>query len=220
MPDYKKTFTPRYRFPGPNTVAFQGRRRGRMRALVLPRGPVYEADNDRARWPCFFPAPLLVITVVAEDGRFNMMPCGSTMMVNRHPLTIAASIAYAEINVRYRRRETLEMIERAGVFGVCVFSDQEHFVEAVNLSGNLSIADGIDKFRDAGLTPLRGRETGTVLVKEAPVCYECRLAEARRLGTHKMLFGEVLAVTLDQRIARGDTRLLWHPLAKIVPAEQ
>ena len=219
MPDYKKTFTPRYRFPGPNTVAFEGESCGRMRVLVLPTGPVYEADNDRARWPCFFPAPLLVITAAAADGRTNMMPCGSTMMVNRHPLTIAACVAYAEINVRYRRRETLAMIEDAGVFGVCVFSDEDRFVEAVNLSGNLSVADGVDKFRRAGLTPIVGRETGTVLVKEAPICYECRLVGTRRLGTHKMLLGEVAAITMDPRLARGDAQLLWHPLPRIVPVE-
>src|SRR3990172_2894838 len=117
---YQKGYTPHYAFPSAGTIAFSSDAiEEGMAVLHLPPRPLdqVELDNDRSRWPCFFPSSVGMITTWAEGGRPNLMPCGSTSVVSRHPLIIAPCVSYAAINERYAPRATVELIRRHGAVG-------------------------------------------------------------------------------------------------------
>ncbi len=62
---YKKPYTPNYNFPSPGTIAFQPDEIAQGMAIkYLPplATDQVEIDNDRARWPCYFPSSLGLIS--------------------------------------------------------------------------------------------------------------------------------------------------------------
>src|SRR4029077_17992196 len=110
-----------------------------------------EVDNDRARWPCFFPSSAGMITSWCEDGTPNVMPCGSTTIVSRNPLVIAPCISYARINDRYAARASLELIRKGGRFRCGVPFINDVVVDAMRYAGKVSITLDRDKVANAGL---------------------------------------------------------------------
>ena len=104
---YQKGYSPNYFFPSKNTIGFEyDTIENGMAIKVLPQLPEdqVEVDNDRARWPCFFPSSVGMITTWDSSGAPNLMPCGSTTILVRHPLCIGVCVSYAEINIRYAPR--------------------------------------------------------------------------------------------------------------------
>ncbi|MFH1189224.1 MAG: flavin reductase [Candidatus Omnitrophota bacterium] len=215
---YTKNFTPQYRFPSAGTTAFEsdGIAEGMsVKKLPLMMKDQIKIDNDAARWPCFFPSPVTMVTSYAADGRPNAMPCGSTAVLARNPMTIAVSICYAKINERYSPRATLEDIRRSGAFGCGVPFIDKGITEAITYSGNVSIADDPDKIVNSGLSA--GKAGASPVLRELPVHFDCRVTREIRLGTHIMFLGEVAGI-----MARGDLSprnpLEWYPWADVEPA--
>lgn len=218
---YVKGYTPFYRFPAANTVAFEYDQMVDGMAVKhlepLPENQI-EVDNDRARWPCFFPSSLGMITAWGDDGQPNVMPCGSTMVVSRHPFIIAPCISYSAINQRYAPRGSLPMIRARGSFGCGIAYAGDDIVEAIRYTGTVSIAEDGDKVANAGL---RWHDGGAApVLEDLPVSFECRLIGERLLGTHVMLLGEVTRILVRDDCA-PDRRLEWLPHAELrpVPAE-
>jgi flavin reductase (DIM6/NTAB) family NADH-FMN oxidoreductase RutF len=217
-PRYQKGYTPHYTFPAGGTVAFEfDEVAAGMAVKHLPRLPEdqVEVDNDRARWPCFFPSSAGMITAWGEDGRPNLMPCGSTTVLSRHPLVVGPCVSYAAINARYAPRATLEMVRRSGRFvcGVPYLSDQ--VVAAMRYAGNISLADDPDKVANAGLLAERG-QCGPIL-PALPVHFECVVAGEVALGTHVMFLGEVCRILVRADVT-PESPLEWFPWAAVTPA--
>ena len=214
---YQKSFTPHYRFPAPSTVAFEGYEIAAGRAVRhLPHEAAeqIERDNDRARWPCFFPSSVGMITCDTPDGRPNLMPCGSTTIVSRHPLIIAPCVSYAAINTRYAPRATLEQIRRTGRFGCGVPYLADHVLEAIRYAGNISWQVDPDKVRSAGLTIDPRSDTPRLL--DLPIHFDCEVRHELRLGTHVMFLGEVRRITVREDLT-SERPLQWNPWAGIAP---
>jgi len=55
-----------------------------------------------------------LITTWAAPAVPTLIPCGSTTIVSRQPLVVAACVSYASINERYAPRASLELIRKAG----------------------------------------------------------------------------------------------------------
>jgi flavin reductase (DIM6/NTAB) family NADH-FMN oxidoreductase RutF len=215
---YKKGYTPHYAFPAAGTIAFEADGlEGGMAVKHLPPLPEdqVEVDNDRARWPCFFPCSAGMITTWAEKGRPNLMPCGSTTVVSRHPMMIAPCVSYAAINVRYAPRATLEIIRRTGKFGCGVPFVHEAVLDAMRYAGNISFADDPEKVLHAGLE-VEDCDWAPVL-PALPVHFDCQVVDEVRLGTHIMFLGEVKRIRV-RRDVRPDNPLEWYPWAQIVSA--
>ena len=148
-----------------------------------------EVDNDRARWPCFFPLSVGLITVEDGEGGVGGMACGSTTILSRHPLTVAICVSYASINERYARRASLDLLERADRFGCGVPYYDSDVLEAIRYRENISRPSHPGKVENCGLTP--ARVGGSIGLAELPVRYDCRIVESKRLGTHVLALGEV-----------------------------
>jgi flavin reductase (DIM6/NTAB) family NADH-FMN oxidoreductase RutF len=221
--NYVKPYRPDYVFPTRDTVAFAGKPMSRAvphgaHVLDLPSIPLagQQVDNDSARWPCFFPSSLGVITARAPDGTKAAFPCGSTTVLGRHPMIIGISVSYARINERYAPRASLEVVRAAGRFvcGVAVY--QPAVLEAIRFLGNVSLRDTSEKVENCGLTP---RAVGNAFsFAELPVQFECRIVREIPLGTHCLLLGEVEKVLVDARLS-SSAPLEWCPWAGQQPVE-
>jgi flavin reductase (DIM6/NTAB) family NADH-FMN oxidoreductase RutF len=214
---YQKGYTPHYVFPSGGTVAFEADdHRDGMAVKHLPPLPEdqVEVDNDRARWPCFFPSSAGMITSWAGDGVPNLMPCGSTTVISRHPLVIAPCVSYAAINVRYAPRASLDLIRKRGRFGCGVPYIHDVVLDAIRYAGNTSLTDDRAKVANAGLT-VRPVEWAPVLT-ELPVHFDCEVVGEVRLGTHIMFLGQVRRIEVRADVT-PDNPLEWCPWANLAP---
>jgi flavin reductase (DIM6/NTAB) family NADH-FMN oxidoreductase RutF len=214
---YQKGYTPHYAFPAAGTIAFEGDEVAD--GMVVKRLPSeaadqVEVDNDRARWPCFFPSSVGMITTWAADGRPNVMPCGSTTVVSRHPLVITPCVGYAAINERYAPRLTLDLIRRNGRFGCGVPYISERVVNAIKYAGNVSWQAAGDKVARSGLALEPGGRTPRLA--DLPVHFDCEVVGEERLGTHVMFLGEVRRIWARPDVTPANS-LEWCPWADVRP---
>ena len=61
------------------------------------------------------------------------------------------------------------------------------------------------KFEKMKLTPGKAEVVGAPVIKEAPVCIECRVREIVPLGSHDMFIAEVVNVQADDRFLNSET---------------
>jgi flavin reductase (DIM6/NTAB) family NADH-FMN oxidoreductase RutF len=214
---YIKGYTPNYAFPSGGTIAFEADSiQDGMAIKHLPPLPEdqVEVDNDRARWPCFFPSSAGLITSWSDDHRPNLMPCGSTTILSRHPLVIAPCVSYAAINERYAPRASLDILRKRGRFGCGVPYIHEQIVSAMKYAGTTSISLDPDKVANAGLEVLP--EDWAPVIAGVPLHYDCEIVGEVRLGTHIMFLGEVRRIWLRDDVS-SDNPLEWYPWASVVP---
>jgi flavin reductase (DIM6/NTAB) family NADH-FMN oxidoreductase RutF len=213
---YVKTYTPDYRFPASGTVAFDADEISGDMSIrhlePLASGQVV-VDNDRARWPCFFPSSAGMLTAWRQDGRPTVMPCGSTAVVSRLPLTIAAAISNSAINERYAPRATLNTIRASGRFGVGVPFTDATVIRAISYLGNISASVDPDKVRHAGLSTLPSEPAP--VIAQLPIHFDCRVTGEMTLGTHVLVLGEVERIYV-RRDATAERPLEWQPWAAVV----
>lgn len=218
---YTKGYSPRYSFPSGNTSSFEYDEiiDGMAVKLLsrLPAGQV-EVDNDRARWPCFFPSSAGLITTWSPTGEPNLMPCGSTTVVSRQPFTIAPCVSYANINVRYAPRKSLEFLSSSGRFGCSVPFISDSVVDAMKYAGNVSFVDDENKIANSGLELGPESKFGPVLA-QAPIHFDCEIVDEVRLGTHMMYLGEVRRI-LVRRDVTPENPLEWLPLAGVTDSSE
>jgi flavin reductase (DIM6/NTAB) family NADH-FMN oxidoreductase RutF len=215
---YRKGYTPQYVFPSAGTTAFEfDDVENGMAVKYLPSLPEdqVEVDNDRARWPCFFPSSAGMITTWTEDGLPNLMPCGSTTVLSRHPMVISPCVSYAAINERYAPRATLGILRKNGRFGCGVPFINQEVVEAIKYAGNISIAQDREKVANAGLQ-VKQAEWAPVL-STLPVHFECEVMGEVRLGTHIMFLGEVRRILVRADVSSKNP-LEWCPWATVTPS--
>jgi flavin reductase (DIM6/NTAB) family NADH-FMN oxidoreductase RutF len=217
---YIKGFTPYYAFPSANTIAFaaDGHADG-MAYKQLPPLPEdqVEVDNDAARWPCFFPSSLGMITSWCADGRPNIMPCGSTVVVSRSPMTIGIAVGYAHINERYAPRASLDNLRRTRRFGCGVAYASLDLAEAIRYVGTTSIADDPGKVDSSGLMLIT--DVDQPLLAALPLHFDCRVVHEQRLGTHILFLGEVERILCRSDVDDSNA-LIWAPFAAICDSGQ
>ena len=220
-PKYEKGYTPHYLFPSGGTIAYSpDYLKANMAIKLLPRQPLNELralSDDDARGPCFFPSSLGMISSWADNGIPNLMPCGSTTVVSRHPLVISICVSYADINIRYAPRASLDIIRKAGFFGCGVAFINDAIINAIRYSGNTSIDSDVEKLANTGLTV---REDMKVpFLPALPIQFQCRVISEQLLGTHCMILGEVERIFVRADVRR-ENPLEWYPWAGIISRDE
>lgn len=216
-PAFTKPYDANYAFPSSSTVAFDyDAVLNGMAVRFLPphAGHPVELDNDRARWPCFFPSSAGLITAWAAEGTPNLMPCGSTTVISRQPFVIAPCISYARINQRYSPRATLEMIRRTGRFGCGVPFLHADVIQAIRYAGNVSFADDAQKVTNAGLEIVA--DDLSPRLTALPIHYDCEVIDEIRLGTHAMFCGQVRRIVIRNDVT-PENGIAWRPWADVRP---
>ena len=69
---------------------------------------------------------------------------------------------------------------------------------ATDWCGVKSGAD-VDKFKEMGLTKEKAEHVKCPLIKESPVCIECKVTEIKELGSHHMFMAKVLSIDADEK---------------------
>jgi len=218
---FQKPYTPFYVFPSSKTASFEfdepADRLAGVHGMAIKRLPStsagqLERDNDRARWPCFFPSSAGMITTWFDDRTPNLMPCGSTTVVSRHPLVIAPCVSYAAVNDRYAPRATLATIRRTGRFGCGVPFIHDAVVAAMRYAGNTSILQDHDKLGHCGLE--WDANPDAPLLPTLPIHFDCEVTGEVRLGTHIMFLGEVRRIRVRADV-HPENPICWCPWATI-----
>jgi flavin reductase (DIM6/NTAB) family NADH-FMN oxidoreductase RutF len=213
---YQKGYSTEYYFPAKNTIGFEyDKLEDGMAIKFLPPLPQdqVEVDNDKARWPCFFPSSVGMITTWDADGVPNLMPCGSTSVLVRHPLSIAVCVSYAKINVRYAPRASLDNLLKQKKFICGVPFVNETVIDAIKYSGNISVSQDKNKIINSGLQYLN--DAHSPLIPAFPVNFRCKIVDIIRLGTHFLFLGEVESVIVRDDVTKANC-LKWYSYPDVV----
>ncbi len=57
----------------------------------------------------------------------------------------------------------------------------------------------VDKFKEMGLTKEKAQFVSCPIIKESPVCIECKVVEIKELGSHHMFIAKVLSIDADEK---------------------
>ncbi len=207
---YQKGYASDYMFPAKSTTAFfYDKIENGMCIKHLPPLPEdqVEVDNDKARWPCFFPSSVGMITTWGEDGTPNLMPCGSTSILIRHPLCIAICVSYAKVNVRYAPRASLDTLLKNKKFICGVPFVNETVINGIKYAGNISSAQDKHKIANAGLAFVS--EDEGPLLNALPVHFKCKVVEIVRLGTHFLFLGQTESILVREDVST-ENKLNWY----------
>ena len=124
---------------------------------------------------------IYVITASAGE-RHNGLTAAWVTQASHKPPMVVVSIAPA--------RYTLELIRKAGSFGLNVMAEGERGIELGRLFG-LNSGRKMDKMAQVDWEP--GAQRGVPLLNEASVWMECRLVDEFPAGDHFQVVGEVVA---------------------------
>ena len=80
----------------------------------------------------------------------------------------------------------------------------ESMARAVDWAGVKSGRD-YDKWRETGLTPVKGVMVSCPYIEESPLSIECRVKEIVSLGTHDMFIADVVNVQADDKYLDPET---------------
>jgi flavin reductase (DIM6/NTAB) family NADH-FMN oxidoreductase RutF len=145
------------------------------------------------------PRPIAWVSTRSAAGVDNLAPYSFFNAVSEAPYYLAFGSG--------GRKDSLVNIEATGVFAVNMVSHDLR--EAMNVS-SASVANDVDEFALAGLSPAACRMIAAPRVAEAPACFECRhfrtvgLPDSGGRENDFIVIGEVVGIHIDDRfIAEG-----------------
>lgn len=134
-----------------------------------------------------YPLPAVIVT------------CGT--MVNSNMLTVAwtgtlcTNPPMCYISVR-PERYSYPLIKEQMEFTINLTTKE--IAHATDWVGVKSGKD-LDKWKETGLTPVKGEKVACPYIAESPLCIECRVKEIIHLGSHDMFIADVVNVLADDR---------------------
>ena len=99
-------------------------------------------------------------------------------------------------------RHSYEIIKRTGEFVINLTN--EELAYATDWCGVKSGRD-FNKFAEMKLTPVKGEKVAAPIVRESPLCIECKVKEIVKLGSHDMFIADVVNVRADDRNLNTET---------------
>ena len=134
-----------------------------------------------------YPLPAVMVSCADAEGKTNILTVAWTGTVCTNPPMLSISVR--------TERYSCHMIQETGEFVVNLTT--EALVRAADLCGVKSGRD-VDKWKEAGLTPVPARRVKAPLIGESPVNLECRVEKALALGSHIMFVARVVSVSVDE----------------------
>ena len=133
-----------------------------------------------------YPVPAVLVSAADRDGNSNLFTVAWAGTICTNPPMLSISVR--------PERYSYHMIRETGEFVVNLTTEQMAW--ATDYCGVRSGRD-TDKWKDTGLTREPASQVSVPLVKESPVCLECRVVEVKELGSHHMFIANVVAVDVD-----------------------
>ena len=142
-------------------------------------------------------APVPAVLVSCDDGeRRDLVTVGWTGIVCTHP-----PMTYISLRPE---RYSHGIIEQSGEFVINMLPST--LVKELDLCGMKS-GRNLDKFEACRLTPVPATQVSAPLLKEAPLCLECKVTQKIPLGSHDMFLAEILSVDADEALFNTEGRL-------------
>jgi flavin reductase (DIM6/NTAB) family NADH-FMN oxidoreductase RutF len=136
----------------------------------------------------FIPMPVVLVGTQVE-GRANFMAVGWCARVNGNPPMIACGIA--------KNHYTPKGMEESKTFSVNIPSSD--LLEKTDYCGMVS---GAKTDKSEVFTVFYGSLETAPMIKECPVCLECRLVQTVDLPTHNLYIGEIVGAYADERVTK------------------
>lgn len=115
--------------------------------------------------------------------------------------TICSNPPMCYISVR-PERHSYKLIKESGDFVINLTN--EDMAYATDWCGVRSGKDH-DKFKKMKLTPEKAEMVNAPIIRESPLCIECRVKEIIPLGSHDMFIADVLNVQADKQYIHPET---------------
>ena len=135
--------------------------------------------------PFLYPQPVMILGTYDENGKANAMNAAWGGIVGAN-----------EIIVDLSAHKTTDNIIKNKAFTVGV-ADLEHLV-ACDYVGIVSGNKEPDKFAKAGFTAEKSEKVDAPIIKELPICVECKLKSYDKETCR--LVGEIVNVSVDERV--------------------
>ena len=175
-----------------------------MAKIYTPHDRSVPSYDEQFATPGFLPVtPALISVANEETGIPNIMPAVGWGWLNRLPFLLGVAVSVQEYTVDYYKRGTHELLKCAMDFALNIPTDRLR--EEVSLCGKLSRAKDptVDKFKEAGLTPVPGERISSPYIAECPINYECKVGPVVPMGSHDLFLGEVVGCHTDGEISSG-----------------
>lgn len=133
-----------------------------------------------------YPAPAAMVTVADKAGNDNIITAAWVGNICSDP-----PMAYVSVR---QERHSYHMIQETGEFVINLTTKQ--LARATDYCGVRSGRD-VDKWKEMKLTRGKAESVSVPVIAESPVNVECKVVEAKNLGSHVMFIGKVTAVQVD-----------------------
>lgn len=166
------------------------------------------ADNSHISWKpgtMIYPLPAALISCGENADEYNIITI-SWMG------TICSNPPMCYISVRPERK-SYEIIKRTGEFVINLTN--EKLAYATDWCGVRSGKD-YNKFKEMDLTPVKAEMVNAPLIRESPLCIECRVKEIIPLGSHTMFISDVVNVQADKQYIDPETDTFDLEAAKLI----
>lgn len=152
-----------------------------------------------------YPLPAVLISCGESSEEYNTLTISWVGTVCTNP-------PMCSISVR-PERHSYEIIKRTGEFVINLTNEDMAF--ATDWCGVKSGKD-FNKFEEMQLTPVRGEKVKAPIIKESPLCIECKVKQIIPLGSHDMFIAEVVNVQADSKYIDPETDTFKLSEAKLI----
>lgn len=134
-----------------------------------------------------YPVPAVMVTC-GDMEKSNIITIAWTGIINTDP-------AMTYISVR-KERYSHDIISQNKEFVINLVP--RDLVKALDYSGVRS-GKNEDKFEKLGLIKEKAENVKSPLIKQSPVCLECKVEKVIELGSHDMFIAKIISVDVDEK---------------------
>ena len=120
-----------------------------------------------------YPLPAVMVSVTDGEGKDNIITVAWAGTVCTNPPMVSISIRFTLFYDMIKNR------------GIVINLTTEKLAFATDYCGVRSGRD-VDKFKEMKLTKEKAEFVSAPMIKESPVCIECKVREIKELGSHHM----------------------------------
>ena len=144
-----------------------------------------------------YPLPAVLVSCGATPEEYNLFTAAWTG-------TLCSDPAMCYVSIR-PERHSYEIVKRNMAFTLNLTTRQ--MARATDWCGVRSGRD-YDKWKESGLTPVKGETVAAPYIEQSPVNIECRVRDILHLGTHDMFIAQVMNVIADDKFINPETGAL------------
>ncbi len=152
-----------------------------------------------------YPLPALMVSCGEKPEEYNIATVAWTG-------TICSDPPMCYISLR-KSRHSHSIISRTREFVLNLTT--ENLAKQTDWCGVKSGKD-VNKFKEMSLTPEKAPNISAPMIKESPLCIECKVIEVKELGTHDMFIANVVGVHADERYINKESGLFDLQSAKLM----